>query len=255
MGGMRSRGFTLIELLVVIAIIAVLAAMLFPVLTRAMEQGRTSSCSSNMHQMYSALSMYCDDYGGFIPPSLPINFYEPRKNMSEPPHPGQIHSLLLRYVSNKLELFRCPSDNIVPRTVNGNFVYPPQEWWNWFNDPDRTSKPEPPTPPGFDRRLMLSTFPQYGSSYQWRLGYEEPVYWGNTSPDGQKGTMLLSGKPMSGFAQTTKIAAARDAQPRHYYTRTHSRMDWKDPNQGGNVLYLDGHVKFTLGTEFLGGVF
>ena len=57
------RGFTLIELLVVIAIIAILAAILFPVLPRAKEAGRRVRCQSNLRQIGIAFSMYVADHG------------------------------------------------------------------------------------------------------------------------------------------------------------------------------------------------
>src|SRR5437868_3916885 len=47
----RWSGFTLVELLVVIAIIAVLAALLFPVLSQVREKGRAGACLSNTNQI------------------------------------------------------------------------------------------------------------------------------------------------------------------------------------------------------------
>lgn len=60
--------FTLIELLVVIAIIAILAAILFPVFSRARDKARQASCQSNMKEIGIALILYGDDSEESIPP-------------------------------------------------------------------------------------------------------------------------------------------------------------------------------------------
>jgi len=52
------KGFTLVELLVVIAIIATLAALLLPVLSRAMDSARRIQCVNNEKQMILAWTMY-----------------------------------------------------------------------------------------------------------------------------------------------------------------------------------------------------
>lgn len=56
------KAFTLIELLVVIAIMGILASMLFPSFSRAREMARRTSCSSNMRQLGLGMAQYIQDY-------------------------------------------------------------------------------------------------------------------------------------------------------------------------------------------------
>jgi len=58
------QAFTLVELLVVIGIIAILAAILFPVLAQAKATAKQTACLSNMHQYAVAFDLYLGDYDG-----------------------------------------------------------------------------------------------------------------------------------------------------------------------------------------------
>jgi len=61
-------GFTLIELLVVIAIIAILAALLLPVLARAKLKATQAACLSNQKQLALGQEMYTSENDGWLVP-------------------------------------------------------------------------------------------------------------------------------------------------------------------------------------------
>jgi prepilin-type N-terminal cleavage/methylation domain-containing protein/prepilin-type processing-associated H-X9-DG protein len=65
--GADRTGFTLIELLVVIAIIALLMAVLIPVLQSARRQAKAIVCQSRLRQWGMALAAYTEDHGGRFP--------------------------------------------------------------------------------------------------------------------------------------------------------------------------------------------
>ena len=105
-------GFTLIELLVVIAIIAILAAILFPVFSRAREKARTASCQSNLKQIMLGVKMYISDYDEkFMAPNCPnaavgstANTHNNTAEASEVTWITQLDP----YVKN-FQIFKCPS--------------------------------------------------------------------------------------------------------------------------------------------------
>jgi len=124
-----ARGFTLIELLVVIAIIAILAALLLPVLALAKEKGRRAKCQNNLHQMGIALFVYTGDNADVLPQSLGLapNGPDPSLGQALWDLPQSMADLIANSVgqSNNVyrKIFYCP----------GAFttIQDDDFWWNY----------------------------------------------------------------------------------------------------------------------------
>ncbi|MDF3129492.1 type II secretion system protein [Kiritimatiellaeota bacterium B1221] len=57
-------GFTLIEMLVVVAIIALLASMMMPAISKALQKAKVTACQNNLHQIFVGYLAYMSDHQG-----------------------------------------------------------------------------------------------------------------------------------------------------------------------------------------------
>ena len=90
----RSRGVTLIELLVVAGIIALLISILLPAARRVGEEGRSTTCRSNVRQLATGFHLYAQEHRGLLPGA----------------REGGSWDLLLRPHVADDAVYACPSD-------------------------------------------------------------------------------------------------------------------------------------------------
>jgi len=136
----RRAAFTLIELLVVVAIIAILAAMLLPVLSLAKANAVQPKCLSNLKQIDLAMLQYCSDSHDLTPG----DYTAPLGDIFDEVGSGGIwwwyRELVNPYVgikqsgSNDL-IFQCPMDRgwagVSTYWVNPLYTYQNLDWGSY----------------------------------------------------------------------------------------------------------------------------
>lgn len=211
----RISGFTLIELLVVIAIIAILAAILFPVMVLVRQAGSRTTCSANLMQIGKALKLYIQDSNGRYPPMDNAD----RGNFLT------WCDFIARYSSHNKGIFRCPARD--PET-----------------DPEYLDKiangwPKP--------RFAYS----YGINFNWvGAGYSGDAIVANDNAEISLARIVLVAETNWLWFQTQEETADGKWAPGTWYM---DFIEWRHPRPTrdgtagtrdgrANFLFVDGHV-------------
>jgi prepilin-type N-terminal cleavage/methylation domain-containing protein/prepilin-type processing-associated H-X9-DG protein len=238
----HKQGFTLIELLVVIAIIAILAAILFPVFAQAREKARQASCMSNMKQLALGMLGYVQDYDETIMSDAGVG--DPIDGDWGKDY-WMFH--IRPYIGGKVgniqqaggSVFSCPSGDTLQyfddslATYNLNAAYLQTNWG-----------------------LVADSSGQYPFYCSYGINEHlvdiEPGSGGRTI----EGPQLALWQDPAGsflFLETNKSESEGDEMSKDLPTGTTSykKNDWLGlqlrHNDGLNIAYLDGHVKWSKG--------
>ncbi len=217
----KNKGFTLIELLVVIAIISILAAMLLPVLSRAREMARRTSCKNNLKQLGLALLMYSNDYDGSFPTGT--------VSTEDSAHFADLTLLWsLRYATDP-NVFECPSATWEAQSIREGQTFCPKIG---------TRKPD------WDHMYDYNNFAKATSAYSYD----------NQKRDDDNPMMAVLadrgyGQDDSYYAEDTRYRFSDNIT---WETPDNNGDDSPFDNnscnhsyEGENVLYVDGHVAWS----------
>jgi prepilin-type N-terminal cleavage/methylation domain-containing protein/prepilin-type processing-associated H-X9-DG protein len=231
---MKRPGFTLIELLVVVAIIAILAMLLFPVLARARAAAHQSSCTSNLRQLATGFTLYFQDYDETFPAN----------GVSHVTGVSDIEKLWIRqiqpYMKNNAVL-HCPSDNVrnasrsfsaaIPEEHNRPGLPALSYGANWdMMSAALYGRPEAKIA---SIKYASQTLLVADCTEPWAFG---PVY---TDDQGVRWSHIA-------YANGPPIAVS--------FTVMHggrSGLGHERHNDGSNIAYVDGHVRFLRADAFV----
>jgi prepilin-type N-terminal cleavage/methylation domain-containing protein/prepilin-type processing-associated H-X9-DG protein len=226
----RRRGFTLIELLVVIAIIAILAAMLLPVLGMAKEKGKRAKCMGNQRQIGVALQMYSSDNQDKLPRSIlpgePLGsaLWDLPKSMAD-----GIAGALVGQNNIYRRVFYCPGGFTSVQDRPDDF------WWNYSSGHRVTS---------YQWIISRDGSQSYSTKLDPPKGFLTKINMTFTNIYTYASTELVTDVVPSEGSGTladkfTRVTTVNPADLPNGFNASH--MGRLVP-AGGNILFMDGHV-------------
>lgn len=216
------RAFTLIKLLVVIAIIAILSALLLPVLSGAKRSGKQIACLNNLRQLQAGWLMYAHEQRD----ALPLNVGEVSINS---PHWSSSNSWVVGDVTVSADLSLIRMGSIYPSIGNTDVYHCPS-----------------------DQSLVDNTNILRSRSYSMDYflnGEIDPQYWQNLPPSSFTGLATR----YASLSSPSKVFVFLDESPMtindgiFMIFRPPSPM-WGDMpsdrhNRGSNLSFADGHCE------------
>jgi prepilin-type N-terminal cleavage/methylation domain-containing protein/prepilin-type processing-associated H-X9-DG protein len=211
-GNREARGFTLLELLVVVAIIAVLVAILLPSLQKAREMARTTTCSTKLRSIGTAILMYANEFNDRCPPSYdPYTYF----NQTVPTWgPTWAEYFSLRFLkSDSFQTFYCPS---VPNTSSWQDIDKRRGYWVHYGISN-----------------FLSAWADWVVAKQDVSAFHDLSWYSLSAVD----------NPSRVVASVDSVFNYLTGTDKGFYTvNDYTRMHRRHGGKGVNILYVDGHA-------------